>query len=256
MMVKDKIAIVTGASGEIGSVTVKCLLSNGAHVVGQYRKNTKKINELETYAKSMDRELLMTMVDFSKPVSAEKDVKTMVQATLEKFGKIDILINLAGVTENKLWDRSVIEYSVEDLLHIMNVDVFGTFLCCKYVASHMKKQKHGVIVIMSGNSAIVGGGYGLGWIVAKSANLGLAKAFAHGLAPDVRVNAIAPGYINTEWVKHISSPSELKEAARTSLLRRMGRPEEVAQLILYLCSDASSYITGQTILIDGGTVIR
>ena len=155
-----------------------------------------------------------------------------------------MLVNLAGKTSNGLWLKPMHEYSLNELMSIINVDLLGTFLMCKYVVPFMIKQKSGVIINMSGNSAIEGAEFGFGWVVAKSAVIGITKSLAKELGKyNIRVNAVAPGYVDTKWVRESSSEEELRWAANASSLKRLGKPHEVANLMLFLASVSYTHLT-------------
>lgn len=179
----------------------------------------------------------------------------MVSNGLDSFGKIDVLVNLAGYPAAGEWNKGFMDLKPEDFFKPINVDLFGSFLCAKAVAPHMLKQKSGVIVNVSSTPALSGHNKGFAFTVAKAGIIGLTKALAVELAPYVRVNTVALGNIETGWVAELSA-EELERERGENLLRRFGAPEEVARSIAFLCSDDSSFINGQTIVIDGGSTLH
>ncbi len=255
-MINMPVAIVTGASGCIGRATCLELAKRGFHIVIQYNQNKHSAEELEKEILKLGGEAILAKVDFSNPPIAEEEIDKMVKAAVKKFGQIDALVNLAGypITEFGMWEKKGKDYSIQDIQKILNVDTLGSFLCIKKVVPIMIKQKKGSIINTSSNASLVGYENGFGFHVAKSANLALTKCFAHELSPFVRVNTIAPGNIGTGWLKKISK-KEYEQLGEESLLKRIGKPEEVAKVIAFLASDDSSFVNGQTIVIDGGVVM-
>jgi len=247
---------VTGASGEIGRAVVSALRREGTSLMLQYHSRLEELKRVINSLPGPQSEMLTMHVDFSDPYRAESQVIALVQETISRFGRIDVLVNLAGRTSNGLWMKPMSQYSIDEFMSIFNIDVMGTFLMCKYVVPQMQKQGNGVIINMSGNSAIGGAEFGFGWIVAKSAILGITKSLACELGPYIRVNAIAPGYLDTKWVREGATPEELEVAKNSASLKRLGQPEEIAKVVVFLASDDSSFMTGETLILDGGVMIR
>jgi 3-oxoacyl-[acyl-carrier protein] reductase len=179
----------------------------------------------------------------------------MVDTAINKFGRLDILVNLAGYPARGEWNKKFLELTPEDFFKPLNVDLFGSFLCARAVAPHMIRQGKGVIVNVSSTPALAGHDKGFAFTVAKAGIIGLTKALAFELAPFVRVNTIALGNVETTWTLELSS-EELAVARNENLIRRFGSQDEVAHTIVFLCSDDSSFINGQTVILDGGTVLH
>jgi 3-oxoacyl-[acyl-carrier protein] reductase len=179
----------------------------------------------------------------------------MMDKTVQEFGRVDILINLAGYPAKGEWNKRLIELTPDDFFKPLNVDLFGSFLCSQAVGPHFMRQKSGVILNVSSTPALSGHDRGFAFTVAKAGVLGLTKALAFELAPYVRVNAVALGNIETGWVTELSS-EELTKVQRENLTKRFGTPEEVARTMAFLCSDDSSFINGQTIVLDGGSILH
>jgi len=256
MKLKGKVAIVTGASGEVGKAVIGALQKEGTLLTLQYHSRVENLKQALKSISSSEDDVLLAKVDFANPYQAEAEVDSLVKETVRRFGRIDILVNLAGRTSDGLWVRPMTQYSIDDFLGVFNVDVMGTFLMCKHVVPEMQKKGGGVIVNMSGNSAIGGAEFGFGWIVAKSAIIGITKSLARELGPLIRVNAMAPGYFDTNWVREGATLAELEAATKAASLKRMGKPEEIASLVVFLASDDSSFMSGEILVLDGGTVLR
>jgi 3-oxoacyl-[acyl-carrier protein] reductase len=181
-------------------------------------------------------------------VSKADQVREMVERTLERFGRINILVNNAGIYLRE-------EYTEEHWDRVMAIQLKGCFLCTKAVAPIMQGQESGVIINISGTAGFEGR-RGIEPYAAKSAAIiAFTKSRARALAPEVRVNSIAPGLIETDIAKEFTE-EERTEICKAIPLGRLGRPEEVAQAALFLASDDSSYITGQTLVIDGGRTMQ
>jgi 3-oxoacyl-[acyl-carrier protein] reductase len=167
----------------------------------------------------------------------------MVETAVSKFGKVDFLLNLAGYPARGEWNRRFLELSPDDFFKPINVDLFGSFLCARAAAPQFLKQKKGVIVNVSSTPAL--GGH----------DRGFAKALAVELAPYVRVNTVALGNVETEWVEELTV-EELEREKGENLIKRFGKPEEIAKILRFLCSDDSTFINGQTIVLDGGSILH
>lgn len=182
-------------------------------------------------------------------VRSEEAVKAVVDAVAERFnGRIDIMLNVAGITVDMpvtRTDKSVFE-------RVMDVNAGGTFNFCKHVARYMKKQRSGAIVNTSSVTAQFGTQMGTPYGASKAAILGITRSLAMELAPwNIRVNAVAPGVVNTEMVSNLNE-LERESCARSIPLGRLGEPEDIAKAMLFLASDNASYITGTTLNVDGG----
>jgi 3-oxoacyl-[acyl-carrier protein] reductase len=250
-----KIAVVTGSSGGIGRSTALKFAKEGADLVLQYR--TKELEARETADKIMalGRRVLLARVDFTDVKNAPLEVQKMIDSTIDEFGKVDVLVNLAGYPARGEWNKKFLELTVDDFFKPINVDLLGSFLCARTVAPHMLRQKNGVIVNVSSTPALAGHDKGFAFTVAKAAIIGLTKALAFELAPFVRVNTIALGNVETAWTLELSK-EELSAAQNENLIRRFGSQEEVVRTLVFLCSDDSSFINGQTIVLDGGTTLH
>ena len=231
------------------------LAKNGANIVIQYRSKKAEAERLAERIVALGRRATLATVDFTNAKTAPKEVQQMVDGTMNEFGRIDALVNLAGYPAKGEWNKRFMDLSPEDFFKPINVDLFGSYLCARAVAPIFLKQKQGVIVNVSSTPALSGHDRGFAFTVAKAAVLGLTKALAFELAPYVRVNTIVLGNVETTWVSELNS-EELRKEREDNLIRRFGTPEEVAKSIAFLCSDDSSFINGQTIVLDGGSILH
>lgn len=250
-----KVAIVTGSSGGIGRATVKAYAREGADVVIHYRSNQNEANVLVQEVAGLGRKALATRVDFTDMKHVQSEVQRMVDSTIKEFGRIDVLINLAGYPAKGEWNKTLFDLTTEDFFKPLNVDLFGSFLCARTVAPHMIKQQKGVIVNVSSTPALSGHDRGFAFTVAKAGIIGLTKALAFELSPFIRVNTIALGNVETTWTSELNE-QELSNAREENLVRRFGSQEEVARTLVFLGSDDSTFINGQTIVLDGGTTLH
>jgi 3-oxoacyl-[acyl-carrier protein] reductase len=250
-----KLAIVTGASGGIGRATALEFAREGADLILQYYSNRSAAEKVAREINSLGHEALLAQVNFIDVKESPRQVQEMVDAAVSKFGKVDFLLNLAGYPAKGEWNRRFLDLSPDDFFKPVNVDLFGSFLCARAVAPQFLKQKKGVIVNVSSTPALGGHDKGFAFTVAKAGVIGLTKALAVELAPYVRVNTIALGNVETEWVEELTG-EELKREKSENLIKRFGKPEEIAKILAFLCSDDSTFINGQTIVLDGGSVLH
>jgi 3-oxoacyl-[acyl-carrier protein] reductase len=250
-----QVAIVTGSSGGIGRVTTLAFAREGADIVLQYRAKETETKALAKKITELGSRVMLAKIDFANVRNAPLEVQKMVDTAINKFGRLDILVNLAGYPARGEWNKKFLELTPEDFFKPLNVDLFGSFLCARAVAPHMIRQGKGVIVNVSSTPALAGHDKGFAFTVAKAGIIGLTKALAFELAPFVRVNTIALGNVETTWTLELSS-EELAVARNENLIRRFGSQDEVAHTIVFLCSDDSSFINGQTVILDGGTVLH
>lgn len=242
LSLKGKVAIVTGGTRGIGLEVVKLFKENGATVILFGSKKTsvdKAIEEL----KSENIEITGYYPNLNDYTSVENTIIEIIK----KYGHIDILVNNAGISANK----KIEDTSTADFTSIMDLNVNAIFNMCKAVVPFMKENGGGVILNTSSMVSIYGQPSGVGYPTSKFAVNGLTKSLARELAPsNIRVNAVAPGIINTDMVK--SLPKEMIEPLiKTIPLGRIGNPRDIANAYLFLASDMASYITGEILSVDG-----
>lgn len=243
MILEDKVAIVTGAAQGIGKAIALLLAKEGAHIVVS-DINLAKAQETAHEIEALGRKAMPIQVN----VASLEDVEKMVAAVIERFGRIDILVNNAGITR----DRLILRMTEEDWDAVLDVNLKGTFHCTKAVLRHMAKQKSGKIVSIA---SVVGemGNAGQGnYAASKAGVIGFTKSMAREFAQrGININAVAPGYIETSMTDAIPEAAK-EEWKRWIPMQRFGQPEDVAQAVLFLVSEASNYITGQVLNVNGG----
>ncbi|MFC4184633.1 3-oxoacyl-[acyl-carrier-protein] reductase [Saccharococcus thermophilus] len=246
-MLQGKVALVTGASRGIGRAIALELARQGANVAVNYAGSEAKAYEVVEEIKKMGKEAVAIQADVSSAEAVERMVKTV----LEQFGRIDILVNNAGITRDNLLMRM----KEEEWDQVMNTNLKGVFHCIKAVTRPMMKQRYGRIVNIASIVGISGNPGQANYVAAKAGVIGLTKTAARELASrNITVNAVAPGFITTDMTDSLSD--ELKaEMLKQIPLARFGEPEDVAKVVAFLVSDAASYMTGQTLHVDGGMVM-
>lgn len=246
-MLKGNCAVITGATGGIGKAVAIKLAKLGADIVINYRSKVEEAEKLQKDVESFGVKSILVQGDVAK----DEDAKNLINKAKEAFGKIDILVNNAGITRDGL----IIRMKEEDFDKVINVNLKGTFNCLKYVSSVMARQKHGKIINISSIVGIAGNAGQVNYAASKAGVIGMTKSLAKELAGrGVNVNAIAPGFIRTPMTDKLSD--KVKEGILKEIpLKRLGKPEDAANLIAFLASEESDYITGQVINVDGGMVI-
>ncbi len=249
---ENRVAIVTGASRGIGRAIAIIFAREGARVVVNYRRQEGKAEEVVKIIRKAGGRAFAFQAD----VANRTAVYRMVESTIKEFGGVDILVNNAGLGAS---DASLLELKDEDFDAMFNTNVKGILICTQAVASHMIKNRYGKVVNISsvaglGTSALPGN---LLYAGTKGAVNVISKRIALELGPHgIYVNAIAPGLIRTDMAFGRLSPSERKRKIRSfnenSMLNRVGEPEDVANVALFLASDESNFITAQVISVDGG----
>ena len=243
MKLKGKVALVTGAAQGIGKAIALLLARNGADMVVS-DINLEKAEETAKEIRAIGPKAMAVKVD----VANLRDVEQMVTGILEKLAKIDILVNNAGITRDKL----ILRMTEEDWDAVLGVNLKGTFNCTKAVLRHMAKQRSGKIVNIASVVGEMGNAGQANYSASKAGVIGLTKTIAREYAQrGINVNAIAPGYIETPMTEAL--PEKAKEELRKLIpMERLGKPEDVAEAVLFLVSEESSYMTGQVLNVNGG----
>ena len=242
MRLKDKVAIVTGGTTGIGRAVAERFLQESA-VVAVCSNVPEQVEEAREALSALG-----TVRAFVCDISRREDCEAMVASMLEEFGHVDVLINNAGITK----DAQFYKMTDQQFEAVIDVNLKGNYYMTKAVVEHMIAQRYGKIVHVSSVSAFNGNFGQSNYAASKAAIIGMTRVQGKELGKyGINVNAIAPGSIMTDMYKAV--PEEIKEAKLKKIpLRRYGEPSEVAELALFLSTDASSYITAQTIVIDGG----
>jgi 3-oxoacyl-[acyl-carrier protein] reductase len=241
---ENKIVLVTGAGRGIGASIAKRFASEGAEVIVNYSGND------EAAQKTVD-EITATGGQAQKykcSVNDSESVKVMIDEIIKEFGRIDILVNNAGITKDGL----MLRMTDEDFDRVIDVNLKGTFNCTKYVSKYMLKQKSGKIINISSVVGLSGNAGQVNYSASKAGIIGITKSAAKELSSrGITVNAVAPGYVDTDMTK-VLSDNIRNEIFKNIPLQRMGNVEDISNCVAFLASEDASYITGQVISVDGG----
>ncbi|MHB2153668.1 3-oxoacyl-[acyl-carrier-protein] reductase [Calditrichota bacterium GD2] len=245
-MSEGKVAIVTGSARGIGKAIALKLAREGYHVViSDILQDAAK--ETAQEIEKLGVKSLAVVADVSKA----EDAGNLIKQTVEAFGQVDVLVNNAGITRDNL----AIRMSEGEWDSVLNINLKGTFLCSQAAAKVMMKKRSGRIINIASVSGILGTAGQANYASSKAGVIALTKAFARELgARNITVNAVAPGYIATEMTEKL--PENVKEEYLKQIpLKRAGTPEDVANVVAFLASDAASYVTGTTLIVSGGLVM-
>ncbi|MFO7169727.1 MAG: 3-oxoacyl-[acyl-carrier-protein] reductase [Chloroflexota bacterium] len=245
---KDKVALVTGASRGIGRAVAAALAGAGASVVVNYRGNQAAADETVAAITDAGGQAVAVQADVSSPEEVERLFKTV----LDRFGKLDILVNNAGITRDTL----LLRMKDDDFDAVLDTNLRGVFLCTRAALRPMTRARSGRIINITSVVGLVGNPGQANYAAAKAGIVGFTKSVAREMASrNITVNAVAPGYIETDLT------GVLDDKVRAAILEtiplgRLGTPADVAGLVCFLASDAAAYITGQTMAVDGGMVMH
>ena len=246
-MLKGKNVIVTGATRGIGREIALTLAQNGANIAINYRNLNSEVENLLNEIKSFGVDAFAIKCD----VSIADEVDKFIKEVKAHYNTIDVLVNNAGITKDGL----ILRMKEEDFDDVLDVNLKGTFNTTKSVSSIMVRQKYGKIINISSVVGIAGNAGQCNYAASKAGVIGFSKSVARELSSrNITVNVVAPGYINTDMTKNL--PDKVKEEIIKSIpMKKIGDPKEVANLVLFLSSNLSDYITGQVINVDGGMVM-
>lgn len=241
---ENKIVLVTGAGRGIGASIAKRFASEGAEVIVNYSGNDeaaqKTVDEITAIGGQAQK--------YKCSVNDSESVKVMIDEIIKKFGRIDILVNNAGITKDGL----MLRMTDEDFDRVIDVNLKGTFNCTKYVSKYMLKQKSGKIINISYVVGLSGNAGQINYSASKAGIIGITKSAAKELSSrGITVNAVAPGYVDTDMTK-VLSDNIRNEILKNIPLQRMGNVEDISNCVAFLASEDASYITGQVISVDGG----
>lgn len=243
-MLENKVALVTGAGRGIGRAIAIALAKEGAEVVVNYNGSEERAKEVKQTIEENGGKASIYKCNVSDFEACEAMIKDIVK----EHGRLDILVNNAGITKDGL----IMKMKEEDFDSVLNVNLKGTFNTIRHSARQMLRQKSGKIINISSVSGILGNAGQANYAASKAGVIGLTKTMARELGSrGIAVNAIAPGFVDTEMTGVLSE--EIREnACRQIILGRFGKPEDIANVAVFLASDKADYITGQVISVDGG----
>ena len=243
----NKVALVTGATRGIGKQIALTFAENGYDVAINYRKENEELENIKKEIEVNNVKCLAVQGD----VSSFEDCERFVKEIIEEYGKIDVLVNNAGITKDMLLMRM----KKEDFESVIDINLVGTFNVTRNVISHMMKARSGKIINISSVVGVSGNAGQTNYSASKAGIIGFTKSLAKEVASrNILVNAVAPGFIETSMTDILKDDIK-EEIAKTIPLKRMGTTKDVANLVKFLASDESSYITGQVINVDGGMLM-
>lgn len=239
-----KTVIVTGASRGIGACIAKEFAKKGYNVVVNFNKSEEKAKQVALEVERLGGKALLVKADVSDP----EQVKSMVERTIKVFGRVDVLVNNAGISISGL----LIDMTDEQIQELVQTNLVSVLTCSREVAKNMMSNQSGRIVNVSSIWGVVGGSNETVYSATKAGIIGFSKALAKELGlSNITVNVVAPGAIETDMMKNV--PNEVKkEISSETMLQRLGSPCDVASAVLFLASDEASFITGQVLRVDGG----
>lgn len=243
----NKVAIVTGAAKGIGRAIALRLAKDGMNIAINYRSNDVEAKDLVEEIKKLGVNAIAIKADISDFTQTE----ILIGDTLKVFNRIDVIVNNAGITKDSL----LLRMTEEDFDSVIDINLKGTFNCIKHVTPIMLKQKKGKIINISSVVGITGNAGQVNYSASKAGVIAMTKSLAKEIGSrGICVNAVAPGFIQTDMTAKLSSKA-VEELSRTIALKRLGLPEDVAKAVSFLASEDSDYITGQVLCVDGGMVM-
>ncbi|HEY8537905.1 MAG TPA: glucose 1-dehydrogenase [Steroidobacteraceae bacterium] len=250
MQLENSVCIVTGSATGIGAACAIDLAKKGARVVINYTKSEAEARATQAECERLGAETLLVKAD----VAVDADCQRMAQAALEKWGRIDALVNNAGTTRVAFNHADLNALQAQDFLDVYAVNVVGTFQMIRAVEPAMRKQGQGAIVNVSSIAGVMGVGTSVAYAASKGALNTMTLSLARVLGPQIRVNAVCPGFVETRWLQNALGERYEAQRARvasTSPLQRTSTPEDISRVIVWLIEGADM-VTGEFIIVDGG----
>ena len=252
MKLTGNVAIVTGSAAGVGAATARLFATKGWNVVVNYSRSEDDAKETQAVCQAEGVETLMVKAD----ISDDSECRGLVEETIEKWGRVDALVNNAGTTKYVAHD-DLEELTPEDFERIFRVNVFGVYQMTRAVTPHMKAAGQGAVVNISSIAGVYGQGSSVAYAASKGAVNTMTYSLAIALAPEIRVNAICPGFITGRWQEAGMGGTDKYEARiaqveETTPLRRANTPEDIAEAILWFV-DGARWVTGETLLVDAGS---
>jgi len=249
-----RVALVTGGSGGIGRAAVLELAKEGADVALQYNRGSEAAESAVRAVEKLGHKAVAIQADVSSPT----DCKRIVADALKAFGRLDVAACFAGHPfRDEEWYKEYAALTPTEVRAPIDIDLLGSVFVCQALLPSMVKVRRGSIILIGSTPALTGDTVGIPYLVAKAGILALARALAQVYGPKgVRVNALALGSIASEATRRGTKAADRAALAQEPALKRWGTPEEVARVVAFLASDDASYITGQTIVVDGGYALR
>ncbi len=242
---KDKVVLITGASRGIGRATAIEFAKRGANIIINYKENTKATEELK---KHLISEYGARAITIRTDISIEAEVESMIDIVMAEFGHIDFLINNAGIAN----DKEFSDRTIADWQKTFSTNLFGAFIVSKYVGEIMMDNKFGKIVNLSSTSGMRDfSPYAIDYNASKAGMISLTKSLAIQFSPYINVNAVAPGWVDTDMNKGLPADYMADEVEKIAL-GRIAKPDEIAKAIVFLCSDDASYVNGTVLEVHGG----
>jgi 3-oxoacyl-[acyl-carrier protein] reductase len=251
MELKDHVAVVTGSATGLGAAVALKLAERGARVVVNYTKSIAEAEETLGLAKAKGVDAVLAQGD----VASDDDCRRIAKTAVDRWGRIDILVNNAGTT--KFADHADLDaLNADDFLIIYKVNVVGAFQMIRACAPQLKASGFGRVVNISSIAGVLGVGSSVAYAASKGALNTMTKSLARSLAPEIRVNAVCPGFIGTRWFSERFGPETYARIVdhnkQSTPLHRAGTPEDVADAVLFFCAEGALHITGETLLSDAG----
>ena len=241
-----KTVLITGASRGLGEAIAKVFAKNNHNIILNYNNSETEALNLTQELRKYNVEVLPIKADMTN----EEEIKNMVSISLEQFKKIDVLVNNAGIAIDTTFE----DKTKENFIKILDTNLIGPFLLSRYVGEYMLKEKQGCIINISSTNGLESYyEYSLDYDASKAGLISLTHNLALHYAPYIRVNCIAPGWINTEMNKNLDE-DYIKEEESKILLNRFGEPDEIAKVVYFLSTEDAKYINNETIRVDGGTI--